>query len=424
MPNLRFAPVAWSLLLAGCVTSSAVTGAAPGASATPPPTAGQPAASPIPASAGNTIEVWMPPSLAVVDSPAADDLLAAQIVQFKESHPDVDVRVLFKRAAGRGGLLDSLTTAYNVAPSILPNLIALSRTDLAAAAAVGLVVPLDGLIPPQTLDDYYPFAQAMSRVEGALVGLPFAADARVMAYNTEAYPTAPLTWSEVTTGPLLVPGAEATSLALVSQYLALGGALADASGRVALDPNLLAEVLTFFQGLQTSGVLPLSSLTYSDTAATWQVFRERRAALAVTSAQWYLAERERIAAGAAALLPTRDGKPLALADGWSWAIVNTAPARQPLTAELMLWLTDPAQLAPWTLAARVLPPRASALAGWGDSPLAPFASNVLIHAQLQPSAEILAVVGPPLRQALDDVLNGRADPLTAATQAAQSVASH
>ncbi len=48
-------------------------------------------------------------------------------------------------------------------------------------------------------------------------------------------------------------------------------------------------------------------------------------------------------------------------------------------------------------------------------------SDVVTHAQLQPNAATLAVVGPPLRQALSDVLNGRATPFAAATLAAETV---
>jgi hypothetical protein len=46
---------------------------------------------------------------------------------------------------------------------------------------------------------------------------------------------------------------------------------------------------------------------------------------------------------------------------------------------------------------------------------------VVTQAQLQPNAAVLGVVGPLLRQALADVLNGRATPFTAATQAAEAV---
>jgi hypothetical protein len=178
------------------------------------------------------------------------------------------------------------------------------------------------------------------------------------------------------------------------------------------------------QGLQAAGVLPLSVLDHADTAATWQIFRERRASLAVTSAQWFLAEYFRVDSAAMTLLPTSGPPGLALADGWSWAIVNHPagmPERHALAAELLLWLLEPEQHAPWTEAEAVLPTRAATLAGWQMGGLAAQASHVLTHAQLQPAAPLLAQIGPALRQALADVLSGRATPFAAAGVAAGAV---
>jgi len=70
----------------------------------------------------------------------------------------------------------------------------------------------------------------------------------------------------------------------------------------------------------------------------------------------------------------------------------------------------------------VLPTRSATLAGWNNSRLAALAAGVLARAQVQPPGAVLAVVGPALRQALADVLNGRATPFSAATAAAEAVA--
>jgi len=410
-----------SLLLAGCVATPTPSHPTTTPAATAPATDTPPAVAPTPPGAAATLRVWLPPDFAPDDSTPGGPVLADQIAQFEAAHPGQVVEVRLKQASGEGGLLRSLETASNVAPAVLPDVIALQQDDLTSAAKAGLVIPLDDLIAPEAIDDYYPFAQAMSRVDGKVAGLPFAADARVLVYNTQIYSTPPRAWADVITGTLVFPGGELSSLTLLNEYLSLGGTLADASGKTALDSELLAEALTVFQTAQTAKVLPLSTFAFADPAATWQVFRERRAVLAITSARWYLAEHERASSAAATLIPTTDGMPFVLADGWSWAAVNKA-ADHALALELLRWLADPAQMSEWTLAAQVLPPRAKALAGWGDSPLTPFASDVLIHAQPQPSAEILARVGPPLRQALDDVLSGRATPFTAAIAAAQSVA--
>jgi ABC-type glycerol-3-phosphate transport system substrate-binding protein len=368
-----------------------------------------------------TLRVWLPPEFTPDTDTPSGRILAEQISVFEAAHPDVAVEVRLKAASGPGGLLNALVTAANVAPTVLPNLVVLRRDDLATVAAGGLVTPLDNLLPVEALADYYPFAQAIGRANGAWVGLPFAADARVVAYLTNAYSNPPLRWDDLTVGTLSLPGTESSGLTVLSAYLAEGGTLADDEGQVRLEADVLAQTLERFQGLRAAGVLQPAGLDYADTAATWQVFRDRRTTLAVTSAQLYMTEYFRVEGAAATLLPTAGEPPIALADGWSWAVVNVAPEHFALCAELLAWLTAPEQQAPWTEAANVLPTRAGTLAAWRAQRLVPFVSDVVTHAQLQPSAATLAVVGPPLRQALSDVLSGRATPFAAATVAADMV---
>jgi ABC-type glycerol-3-phosphate transport system substrate-binding protein len=392
---------------------------------TPPATAAETAvpapATPMPEAGPVTLRLWLPPEFTPDTNTPSGRVLADQISQFEDAHPGVAVEVRLKAASGPGGLLNALTSAANVAPEVLPNLVVLRRDDLATVAAGGLVTPLEGWLPAEAVADYYPFAQAIGRANGAWVGLPFAADARVMAYLTNAYSNPPLRWEDLNIGSFVLPGAESTGLTVLSAYLAHGGTVTDEEGRVRLEANVLAETLEHFQGRQAVGVLTAATLEHADTDATWQIFRDRRATVAVTSAQNFLSEHTRVEGAAATLLPTAGEPPIALADGWSWAMVNIAPEHHALGAELLAWLTAPEQQAPWTEAAQVLPTRASTLAAWRSQRLVPFVSDVVTHAQLQPNAAVLGVVGPPLRQALGDVLSGRATPFSAATQAAQAV---
>jgi ABC-type glycerol-3-phosphate transport system substrate-binding protein len=367
------------------------------------------------------LRVWLPPEFTPAVSTPGGQLLAGQIQAFENKHPGTAVEIRTKAGSGLGGLLSALTTAANAAPSTLPDVIALSRDDLASAAAAGLVAPLDAWVPAGTLADFYPYAQAMGRVNGVWVGLPFAADARVLAYLTTTYATPPLHWTDVVSGTFLLPAGESTGLTVLNTYLASGGALADASGKLHLNPDILAQTLQVFQRLQLAGTLPQSTLAFADASLTWQAFRERRATLAVTSAGLFLAEYMRVDGASATLLPSDGDTPLALADGWSWAIVNTAPDRRALSAQLINWLIAPEQSAPWTEAAAVLPTRAASLAAWKSPRLAPVASDVVAHALLQPPGAQLATLGPLLQQALADVLSERATPFAAATVAASAV---
>jgi ABC-type glycerol-3-phosphate transport system substrate-binding protein len=416
--------------VAACMGPTPTPGPQPLWTATPPkatptdaavPTG--PAATPTPVNATPApLQVWLPPEFAPSGNGLGSNVLAAQLAQFEQTHPNLAVDVRVKAPSGTGGLLHSLVAAYNVAPAILPNLIALNGEDLASAAAAGLIIPLDTFFPSQALDDYYPFSQALSRREnGERMGLPFAADAQVLVYNANYYAASPLTWNSVTTGTFIFPGGDLMALTVLNEYLALGGTLADSSGKLTLNVDLLAQALAFFRTARDKGILPMSTLAYADTAATWQGFRDGRATLAVTSARQFLAGYERAAAAAGTLIPAPGGQPLALARGWSWAIVNTQPERHADVAVLLTWLTDPAQLSAWTQAAGVLPTRSSVLTGWTPSPRAVFAGEVMAKAQIQPTDAVLTKVGPPLQQALADVLNERATALSAATSVVQAI---
>jgi ABC-type glycerol-3-phosphate transport system substrate-binding protein len=198
--------------------------------------------------------------------------------------------------------------------------------------------------------------------------------------------------------------------------------LTDNSGKLALEAEPLAKALAFFRSAREAGLLPISTLNYAESGDTWKAFREGRATLAVTSARWYLAETGRAPQAAATLIPApATGKPLALAQGWCWAIVNARPEKHAEAAALVEWLTTAERLAAWTHAVGVLPPRADSLAHWPAAPQTTLAAALLTHAQLQPPAATLNIVGPPLQQALNAVLNDRATPLSAAALAAQSV---
>lgn len=402
------------------VLTPTVAAGTPAATLPPAVTAVPGTAEPTPSAAPEVLTLWLPPEFTTDVTTPGGEVLAAQLEAYERAHLGLTIELRTKAESGLGGLLNALVTGANVAPSVLPDVVALRRDDLAQAAEAGLIAPLELVVPPATLADFYPFAQSLGRVNGVWVGLPFAADARVLAYSTNFYPEPPARWSEVDVGVYMLPGGEPAALALLSGYLARGGTLTDDAGMIHLDTGVLAAVLEEYQTLKTDGRLPVSTLDYVDVAGTWLAFRQRQAALVATSAQQFLAEQAELTAVAMTLLPTAGQPNLALADGWSWALVN-APDQHPLAADLLNYLLAPEQHAQWTEASGVLPTRAATLAGWQTDRLAEQVAGVLAQAQLQPAGPVLAVVGPALRQALAEVVSGRATPFAAATAATGAV---
>jgi ABC-type glycerol-3-phosphate transport system substrate-binding protein len=349
-------------------------------------------------------------------------LLAQRLAGFEQSHAGIHIEVRIKDLAGRGGLLETLTAAAEAAPDSLPDLISLDLVSLNAAALKGLVVPLSGVVGAPQAPGWYDYAAAASEVDGSFYGLPFASDADVLAYRTDAFSSSPLSWSDVLDSPgaLLFPAADPTASFTLAQYLALDAPLEDNLGRATLEANTLTSILSFYDSAHSAGVVPITALQYTTSTQTWSALREGRAMAAVAPFHAFAAEHNP-SIHLAGPLPTRDGAGITFCDVWSWAIVTHDPARQALAAELLDWLMDPEFLGPWSHALSLLPPTRSALALWPQGPEAGLANRLVTAAQPRPPAETLATFGPALRRAVDTLLNGQASAGGAALAAVQAI---
>lgn len=365
-----------------------------------------------------TLRLWLPPQFAPDENTPGGQALAAQLAAFEKANGwRVEVRI--KKTAGQGGLLDSLHTSLQVAASISPDVIALDSPMLASADSLQ---PLTQFTEGD-LVDFYPFALQNARLNDQLVGLPFAADVLGFAYSTNPYPLPPQTWADFVpdNGVVALPLNDTSALLTLQQYLALGGALTDSNGQVALNKTILAQVFTDYQTLQAAGLLPVESITAASADATWITYRESRASGAVTFFGNYLMDRHRVAATAIGPIPTHTGSHTTFARQWNYALVTTDPSRQAIALELMRWLTAPDNLGPWTLAAMVLPPRAQALTGWSEPTLAPVADALLKVAQPEPTPALLSKIGPALNTAVQSVLSGQTTPEQAASNVISTV---
>src|SRR5690349_8300572 len=130
MKRLRFfVLMAW--LLAACqnvptatAPAATATGAAGTAVATAPavtPLAGTPTGDEPTPTAPGVLRLWLPPEFTPDVNTPGGRVLAAQLQAFELAHPGLAVEVRTKAAGGVGGLLNSLVTAANVAPSGLPD---------------------------------------------------------------------------------------------------------------------------------------------------------------------------------------------------------------------------------------------------------------------------------------------------------------
>jgi multiple sugar transport system substrate-binding protein len=361
-----------------------------------------------------TLRVWIPPQLGV-DSPAWD-ILQARLDQFAQENPNLKIEVRVKALEGSGGMLDALSASSVAAPLVSPDLVALPRSLLEAAALKGLLHPFDD----QSLSDpdWYDYARQLGRVQKSTFGLPFAGDMLVLVYRSGSIGQAPEDWQslQATGQVLLFPAADPQALFTLAQYQAEGGAIQNDQGRPTLDPKILTRLFTFYSDAGRAGVLPYLLTQYDTDQQCWQAYSEGQAPMVITWASNFLSERP--ADSTPAMIPTANGTPFTLANGWVWSLPNSQAEQRAWGTKLAEYLTEPDFVAAWTTSAGYLPTRVGALANWGDATTQVIVARIVSSTSLVPSTDLLASLGPVLRQATAQVLKMQSDPATAAQEAA------
>ena len=358
------------------------------------------------------LRVWLPPEIGA-RTPEGAQQLADQVRAFEATHASMDVLVEQKPVEGAGGILSYLRTGTAVAPTILPDVIALPANAIADPTVRQLLFPLDGLIDPIVAADAYPDALARSSFEDRLYGVPFVAAGLPHLVYTPATitDTIPLDWTAFIsdTNHTLVLPADSRDGALfgLQFYLAEGGTLVNQAGQPDLQAEPLARALRQI-AQRPENLLQSRQLKTLDEA--WQYYQIGRSGFLWVRADYYLGRRAELSAAPAVpeLAPSRvpgPGGPLTpLTTTWAWAITTPDPARQALAAELIQSLIAPEALAGWAEMSQLLPARREAMALLAEgSDYYRFAGEELERAQAMPISESsrqLAVIGDAVFQVL------------------------
>ncbi len=101
------------------------------ATPTPTPAPTQVADSP---STTTSLEVWLPPQFSPNNDDLPASLLLTRLNEFNDLYPNLNVTYRIKAESGPASLLESLKTASNAAPLVLPDLVLLSTRDMVRAA--------------------------------------------------------------------------------------------------------------------------------------------------------------------------------------------------------------------------------------------------------------------------------------------------
>jgi len=338
------------------------------------------------------LRVWLPPRFDPNANTTAAILLKKRLADFETSHPGLEIEVRIKAEAGETGLFNALSITSIAAPTALPDLIALSRPDLEAAALKGLLHPIDGLSTVLQEPDWYPYARDLGHIQNIGYGLPFAVDALVMVHRPELEIK---TWNDIFSSEesLVFPVSDPQALVALSLYVSAGGELVDDQGLPTLEEGPLTQTLTLIaNGLEEHAFLP-AMINYETDAQSLQAYREGRANLAITWAVNY----HPVDDGILQPIPNLNGTPHTFAIGWIWALAGSDPENQQVASELAEYLIADDFVSNWSENTGYLPSRLSQDSG---------INSILESAHVLPSNEVLGVLGPIMDQALIRVLNG------------------
>lgn len=369
------------------------------ASSSPTSEAGAATATPEPAVTSPTVlRIWLPPQFNPNADSNASTLLKQRLTSFEAEHPGFTVEVRVKSEVGEADLLNSLAITSMAAPNALPDLIALPRASLEAAAQKRLVRPLDGLSPELQNTDWYPYARELGKVDGTMYGLPFAGDALVIVYRPE------LVWIKNWDGILLseshliFPAADPQAQLGLALYVSAGGELQDAQGKPMLEQEALTQVLKLFARGRSAGIFPDAAINLITEDQAMQEYRARRAEMVITHYSQFRAAQD----GLLQPLMGLDVEHFTFAAGWVWALTSQAPETQALSLELAQYLTADDFLPRWISETGCLPTYPSSLSG----PTGESAAPVIGAAQLTPPNAVMKVLGPLMQEAILRVLNG------------------
>lgn len=352
---------------------------------------------PRPANEPRILRVWLPPRFDPEAGTAAADLLKQRLADFETQYPRLKIEVRIKAEQGEANLFDALSVTSMAAPTAMPDLVALSRPALEAAALKGLLHPIDGLSTALQDPNWYGYARQLGQIENIGYGLPFAGN--VFALFNRAELGEFTDWEEILASEALLafPAGDPQGLVGLSLYMSGGGEIVNSQGLPTLEQDALTRLLSLVQdGLGASMLSPSIALISSDAQAL-QLYRDRQASTVITWASNYRpVSDERIRP-----LPGLDGTPYSFANGWMWALAGSNAENQELAVELAEFLIADEFIGEWTREAGYLPTRPSSV----DTE-DPIIAELIESAKPMPSDDVLSVLGQVMQDALIRVLNG------------------
>lgn len=351
----------------------------------------------LPATGPRILRVWLPPQFDPNAGTESADLLKQRLADFETQHPGLKIEVRIKAEEGEANILNALSVTSMAAPTALPDLVALSRPALEAAALKGLLHPVDGLSTTLQDPDWYGYARQLGQIENVGYGLPFAGNVFALFYRSDLGEFT--NWEEIlaSEGVLAFPAGDPQGLVGLSLYASAGGEIVNPQGLPTLDQAVLTRLLSLIEdGLGASMLAPSLAIVGTDAQAL-QLYRERNSSMVITwASNYHPVSDEQIMP-----LPGLDETPNSFATGWMWSLAGSNAENQALAVELAEYLIADEFIGEWTREAGYLPTRPSSVDEQN-----PTLAALIESAKPIPSNDVLSVLGQLMQDALIRVLNG------------------
>ncbi len=369
------------------------------------------------------LRVWLPPEIGTRTEGGSQEL-ANQIRAYQSTRPELEIVIEQKPVEGQGGLINYLQTGQEIAPSILPDVVAVPAALLADEQYRQLFSPLNSFIDPALMGEVYPAPMALVMDGQNIVGYPFATTGLThLVFHTSVITnTIPVQWTEFisdTNHTLVFPADSREGAVLGLQfYLAEGGQVVDESGRSMLEIEPLARALGHI-GLRKENLLQSNQLKTLEEA--WQYHQLGFSDFVWVRSAFFLerqvSEPSLVDTHAYTPTPGVTDSLTPLTTTWAWVIATDNPARQEVAADLITFLITPRNLANWSRLTYLLPAKRDAMALLAEeNPYYQFAHQELERARPMPVSEtsrLLDVIGDAVFQ----VLTTDTPPLLLAEQA-------
>lgn len=297
--------------------------------------------------------VWWPDALTAAHPEALatrDQLTNA----FMLNAPNVEVQFRLKSVSDEpGGLLPTLRSGSLVAPGVLPDVTLLRRRDVITAQREGLIEWFGDVAPSADLAATLP----LGYVEDRLYGLPYMIDVQHLVWREGA----PTQWDFETVLDrgisYVFPAGEAGPIndVFYAQYAAGRG-----DSAAGIDAQALATTLDYYARARSAGLIGDALLAYTTVDAYIADFEDALIPVALVKSSYYLQQRARDEALVPTSIPTADGDPTTILDGWVWVLVTSNPEQRALALSYINWMIASENQTAFARAAYQLPAGASA----------------------------------------------------------------